>query len=342
MKVAVIGAGLAGCAAAYFLKRSGADVIVYEAGEVIAPGASGNDLGLYNPRLSAFESAESLFYSAAFDLALSVFPEFEDIDWVQCGALHLMTDDKREKRFRHAAENWGREDMAIVDAAQASAITGVDLAYEALYLRQAGCVSPRKLCAALASGIDIKFNEKVEDLRALDADAVVLANGLGALEFADLPLKGVRGQITKVKATAVSERVRAALCYGGYFTPAQNGQHFTGATFQRWLDHTDILAEDDDYNIGQLQDVAPGLAEGLEVTGQRAGMRTTSPDHFPVIGQLEDGLYVSAAHGSHGILSSLAGGRLLAGMIMNKPLSLAVDSVKALCPSRFIRDKNTA
>jgi flavin-dependent dehydrogenase len=45
MKVAIIGAGLAGTAAAWALRQAGAEPVIYEAGPEIAPGASGNPVG---------------------------------------------------------------------------------------------------------------------------------------------------------------------------------------------------------------------------------------------------------------------------------------------------------
>src|SRR5690606_17587106 len=121
----------------------------------------------------------------------------------------------------------------------------------------------------------------------------------------DLPLNPVRGQITQVKVSAATQKLKANLCCGGYFSPALGGAHTLGATFQRWLDHGDIMEQDDADNIAGLAAVAPELAEGLEVAGHRAAVRTSSKDHFPVVGGLADNLYVSTGHGSHGIISAL-------------------------------------
>jgi glycine/D-amino acid oxidase-like deaminating enzyme len=132
--------------------------------------------------------------------------------------------------------------------------------------------------------------------------------------------KAVRGQITFVKSTPASEKLKCNLCYGGYFSPAKRGEHTLGATFQRWLDHDQIIGDDDYDNIEKLVRVAPELADGLEIVGQRAAVRTTSPDHFPVIGHLRDNIYVSTGHGSHGIMSSIAAAHILTNMILERPL----------------------
>jgi len=176
----------------------------------------------------------------------------------------------------------------------------------------------------------------VEDLDALEADIVIVANGMGAAALLDLPLKGVRGQITEVLGNGVSRDLKVNLHYGGYFSAARaGGAHTIGATFQRWLDHTDILDEDDVYNVEKFAGFLPALAEGLEVIGRRASIRTTAPDHFSVIGRVRDNIYVSTAHGSHGVVTSIGGAQLLADMIMKRDVGLSGESVAALCPLRF-------
>lgn len=337
MKVAIVGAGLAGTACAYMLQQAGAEPIIYEAGDEIAPGASGNPVGLYNPRLSA----ERGFYSDAFWLAIRAFEQLRNIDWTPCGALHLITDEARQKRFTDAVKNWGwpRGEMQILNRKDASIVAGVEMGFDALYLPRSGMVSPKKLCEAYAARIPVKLNRRIENPAELKEDVVVMAAGMDtqALSFTlpTLPLRAVRGQMTRVSSTPLSEKLKCNLCYGGYFTPARRGVHAIGATFQRWLDHDQIIGDDDHDNIAKLVRVAPELAEGLEIVGQRAAVRTTSPDHFPVVGRMGENLYVSTAHGSHGIISSIGAAHLLAAMILNRPLPFKADAVKKIDPARF-------
>ncbi len=338
MKVAIIGGGLSGCALAYVLKHAGHDPVVYEAGSSLANGASGNSTGLYNPRFTAERNAQSDYYAAAFSLALSTFKTLKDIDWNPCGALHLMNDEKKTKRFAQTVKNWGwdKDQMSILNAVQASEIAGVDLNYDALYLSQSGSVSPRKLCEAYMQDVGFHLNACVENLDDINADAIVLACGPATKKIvADLPIGTVRGQITEVKASQLSQDVKCAICYGGYFSPAQNDRHIVGATFQRWLDHSDLVEQDDQDNIQKLADNIPGMEQGLEIVDQRASVRASSQDHFPIVGHVKDNLYVSAAHGSHGILSSLMAANLLSDMLLDRPRCLSTATIEALSPARF-------
>lgn len=336
MRIAIIGAGLAGTACAYVLKQAGLEPVIYEAGGQIAPGASGNALGLYNPRLSAERNAESDFYTAAFALALRTFNQLNSIEWNKCGALHLATDETREKRFRQAVKNWQwlESTMKFVDRVEATRLSGIDSKYDALYLPDSGTVSPKKLCEAYAKDVEVHFNSKVDDLSGLKADVVVLACGMGVKDFSDIPLQSVRGQITQVSVSPLSEKLKCNLCYGGYISPAVGGSHMVGATFQRWLTDSDLRDEDDQDNLLKLEKIVP-ITKGMKVIESRASLRTTSKDHFPVIGPLRDNIYVSTAHGSHGILSSLVGAQLLADMILERPYSLPKNTLQKLKPARF-------
>lgn len=339
-RVAIIGAGLAGTSCAYVLKRYGLEPAIYEAGAEIAPGASGNPVGLYNPRLSASRSPESDFYAGAFALALRTFAAMKGIEWNKCGSLHLMSDEKRAKRFEQCARNWGwpEENLRIVNATQASDIAGVEIAHGALWLPDAGVVSPKKLCERYAQGVEIHLNAKINSLGDVKADAVILACGAGARYFTDtkdLSIKSVRGQITFIRAAGASENLKCNLCYGGYMSPAAGGVHALGATFQRWLDHSEILPEDDADNLTKLAQAVPAIGRDFEVTGHRASARAAADGHFPVAGKITDGIYFSLAHGSHGILSSIAAAHLIADLILRGPLSFAAAAVKKLSPARF-------
>lgn len=349
MKVAIIGGGIAGCAIAYVLKHSGVSPVIYERGSELATGASGHARGLYNPRFSAERMPQSDYFISAYALARSTFELITnnggDIGWNPCGALHLMNDEKKQKRFPQTLANWNweREHMQMLNAQAASAVAGVDVGYDALYLPDAGYVSPKKLCDFYAKDVAIEYGVQVSDLNAFkaesQADVVVLACAYGANEFFSwLKLGQVRGQVTEVQSTEESEKLACNLCYGGYATPAQDGVHMLGATFQRWLSHSDPLSEDDRDNFERLRQIMPSVGEKMKIVGHRAALRTTSKDHFPIVGRLPemDDFYISTAHGSHGILSSLMSAHILGDMIVRRPISVGRDVVEALSPARFL------
>lgn len=342
-KIAVLGGGLAGTAASFVLKRHGFQPVLFEKAESLATAGSGNNLGLFNPRLSAHRTAEADFYMTAFAQTVRTLGELQhnfDIQLDPCGSLHLIMDEDRRKRFSAMVENWGwhKSHMHLLDKAAASQRAGVTLGANALCLPDSGTVNPAGLCRAYTDGVDVRFGAPpaVRDLRA-EYDAVVIACGTGVKEIAqvkDIPLHTVRGQITHFIASATTFGLRMNLCFGGYLSPQRRGGHVLGATFQRWSEDCDVKDEDHELNIQRLHDVFPGL-EVPQVTGGRAHLRVSSRDRFPVIGMVEEGLYVSAAHGSHGIISSLAGAHLLADFLTGSPRSQSREVETRLSPHRF-------
>jgi tRNA 5-methylaminomethyl-2-thiouridine biosynthesis bifunctional protein len=344
-RIAIIGGGLAGTACAYILKQAGLEPVIYEASSQLATAASGNDLGLYNSRFTAEFGPEAQYYTSAFELAHATFPTLGDIEWSPCGALHLINDEKKQRRFHKTVQNWpwSDDDMRIVSADEATALAGIAIHQDALYLAKAGHVCPHKLCAAYAKDVEVHVNHPMTDLSDIQADVIILAAGQGLINLPEtkhLPLKAVRGQVTKIKATQASAQIKCNIQYGGYLSPAHaEGWHVVGSTFQRWLDHSDLIEEDNTQNLQKLADHVPALAEeSWKILAARAGVRVTTPDHFPIIGALSDNLYISAGHGSHGIVSSIAAARHICEAITGQKHSLSNDAIERISPHRYDRD----
>ena len=334
--VAVIGGGLAGTSIAAKLAGYGVKVDLYE-DKSIASGASGNARGLFNPRFTAQRNGISEFYASAFALTLRRFSRMENIGYQPLGSLHLLTDPEKAKRLIGACENWGWHEnhMRIVDAGEASRIAGIPLSSGALYLPQAGFVDPAKLCAELSKNVKVISDQLVH----YDSyNAVIIAAGLGSIAFNqlnDIPLHTVRGQISYAPETDLTKQLKANICYGGYCSAAMGGFHVIGSTFQPWLNDTDVKAEDHDAILSNLNKYVPELATEMKITGGRAALRTTSKDRFPVVGKVNDNLYVSTAHGSHGIISSLLSAEIIAAEITGRVQPVPDAIIAELSPERF-------
>lgn len=351
-KIAVIGGGIAGASVAQCLHQKGCYITIFEK-TGIASGGSGNSIGLCNPRITYNRGHEADFYSSAFVNAHRLFKKISshhDIGFRGCGNLHAITDNQKEKRFGGFVENWGwhKDHAQILNPDLSSDIAGIKLNHSNLYLPDACMVSPKKLTEFLASSVslilyDVITIEKNGDnwrVNDNDFDVVILTGGFDVLKFPmaeHLPLQKIRGQITKVVVSDLYKKLKVNLSYGGYSSVAVNGEAIIGSTFQHWIDTDTLRPEDDDDNINKLKSVAPELTDGLMVTGGRASFRCAAKDRTPVIGKIDgfENLYISTAHGSHGILSSLIGAEFLSAKIVGGPDILPMSVEKALSPNRF-------
>ncbi len=348
--VGIIGGGLAGTAMAHALKVRGITAEIFEKDHVGA-GASGNALGLFNPRFSAQRGPESDFYGSAYALAERTFKSLPNIGYHPCGSLHLVTDEDKRKRFTGLIENWGwhSEHAKVISSDEATQIAGIHLEQDALHLPESGSVSPALVCEALAQGTPL-HSESVETITASDAgwllngrryDAVVIASGADCLRYeqvADLPLHTVRGQITYAKATELSGTLKTNLCFGGYCSTSVQHEHAIGSTFQPWLTETIIREEDHVQILSQLETAVPALRGQFVPAGGRAALRTASKDRVPVIGAVSgfDTLYISSAHGSHGLLSSLLAAEVIAADMTGETPVLPQSALRHVSPVRFV------
>ena len=342
-KIAIIGGGLAGTSCAYMLKKYGFEPVIYEAGESLASGASGNELGLYNPRFSKLRDPMAQFYVSAYANFLTIAKQAGDrIENNSCGVLYLVNDEKRQDRFDSMIQNWGWSDdhMRLISADKASEIAGIEIQYDALYLPEAGSVHPRKLCEYYAKDIEVRFNNSITDVADIDADAVILCCGAEVAKFENLSwltLNKTRGQLSVVKVNEASTSLKCAVNYGGYITPARNNIHIVGATFEKHIRHNDVTQESHEANIAELK-ANLFAQEKFDVDDGRAAYRVASPDHFPVIGAMpsHDNIYVCTALGSYGVVSSLMGAQIITDLLRGASQNVPSNVLKALSPQRFV------
>src|SRR5690606_9516146 len=76
---------------------------------------------------------------------------------------------------------------------------------------------------------------------------LVLAGGAEVSQFsepAELPLKRIRGQITRLPATPGSAALQTVVCAEGYVAPAMAGEHTLGASFRFDSDSLEPSAEE--------------------------------------------------------------------------------------------------
>lgn len=341
-KIAIIGAGLAGAGAAFHLNRAGHDVTVFEQHKKPAQEASGNPVGLINPRLSAEISIRSDFYARAFTHALSVFHHLPDIEFQQCGSFFPAQDEQNAKRFEKILANsaWPDDALSLVSAQQAHNILGIETANcQGLWMPDSGTVNPALLVQNLLRNVEVKTAEKIVKIPTV-YDAVILANGLGAQPFLtsyNLPLQPIRGQITLFEDAHLYQNLQPNLCFGAYLIKSATPNILAvGSTYDRGDADIAVRETDNQSNLAILREKNPLLPFNAQNIIGRAGLRVGTPDYMPLCGQVSHGLYLSLAHRSHGILSGLYCGAWLAAQLSNRPMTAPQAMGYALDPKRFL------
>ncbi|TKJ84635.1 bifunctional tRNA (5-methylaminomethyl-2-thiouridine)(34)-methyltransferase MnmD/FAD-dependent 5-carboxymethylaminomethyl-2-thiouridine(34) oxidoreductase MnmC [Pseudomonas koreensis] len=385
----VIGAGLAGCATASSLAARGWQVTLLERHDAVAQEASGNPQGVLYLKLSAHGTALSQLIVSGFGYTRRLLETLQrGTDWDDCGVLQLAFNAKEAERHAQLAQAFPEDLLQWLDQPEAQARAGVGVSHGGLYYPEAGWVHPPALCQAQAAQPNIELLSHSEALQlrkvddqwqALDAErllasapVVVLAGAAEIKRFAqsaELPLKRIRGQITRLAETTQSQALSTVVCAEGYVAPARLGEHTLGASFDFNSDDLTPTTAEHVGNLAMLEEISSDLVARLHIREQpvdnlqgRAAFRCTSPDYLPIVGPLADreafleayaalskdarqvpdiacpwldGLYINSGHGSRGLITAPLSGELLAAWLDNEPLPLPRSVAEACHPNRF-------
>lgn len=317
--VLILGAGLAGCCAAYALARRGIPVRVLERSGQAASSGSGNRQGALYAKLPVRPTKQGLLHSTGLDYSRHLLQQLsaEGLlpahSWQACGLLQLAQSDKEAKRQGQLLDAGAYPTTLVygVSAAEASSLAGSDTPHSGLFFPTAGWVSPVDLCQALLQHplISLETEVTVEALeyqqdaqrwqalcdsgeRYLAAAVIVATAGAAKAlpPLAQLPLKSIRGQVSEAPAPATEPALRTVVCGDGYIPPAMNGTYCFGATFDLHDSDTGIRDQDHQSNLATLSKTLPALGAALaqQPLQGRVAFRCSTPDYLPIVGPAPD------------------------------------------------------
>lgn len=319
----VVGGGLAGAAAAASLARRGWQVVVLDAHEDPASGASGLPAGLLAPHVSPDDSLLSRLSRAGVRATLQYAERLQQgVDWDPTGVL-----ERRLDRGPGLPEDWPEAGRAWSETAtpQQLALAGLrDEDGAACWHHRAGWIRPARLVQALLTEPGIRWRGKTQAAQLVrtsagagwqvlgatgqvlaEANLVVVAGGPDSgLLVAGLPLQGIRGQMSwglrksasgDSASDAASESFPGVPVNGnGSFLPGvplpEGMAWLAGASFDRDQTSTESRPADQRANLARLASLLPVtaryLAPDFESGGARAwaGVRCASPDRLPLSG----------------------------------------------------------
>lgn len=309
-EVLVIGAGLAGCAAAHSLARKGYRVLVLEQAGSIATGASGNRQAVLQCRLSNALNGTRQFNLQAFLYATREFTHlnqhFPDIQWQACGVLNLDTafSARKERYLDVDLSHYSAHIAQRLDQNASSQTAGLDVDGASNYLELGGWLNPAQLCHAYLQhpNITLHCNAKVlrlerdqqtwhaysSETKLASAATVVIANSVNAAQLsqtAPLPIVPIRGQVSYLRATESSAAIARVICGQSYVSPAFDGLHSVGASYSKNI--TDLALNEREHQQN-IEGIAPHLRQGViaaeAIEGGRVSVRATTGDRMPIVG----------------------------------------------------------
>jgi sarcosine oxidase subunit beta len=262
----------------------------------------------------------------------------------------------RQRTLVEAQKGWGLEDVELLDGREARRrfpYLAPDVV-QARFRRDDGFIDPRAVTmgfvegssASVALGCGVVGIESgggranvLTTSGQVETDAVVIAAGplsgvVAAMAGVDLPVTAVRRQ-KLVMPTVAEVPADAPMTIdedtGAHWRPAYAGAtaYFTDPSTppsppseEVPLDHSFVFDLLDPESPVALARVSPFWREvwerGSDPWVLQAGQYTMTPDRRPLIGALEERLYVNTGYCGHGVMSSAAGARHLSDVLAGK------------------------
>lgn len=362
--VVVLGAGVVGCAAAYYLARDGADVTIVER-EAVGSGASGFAVGLLNPLMgTGIPGPMAPLAERTFQMHKALWPEIK-----KASGVDLQPREMPHLQLCFTAEDvrQAQVDMARWDATEGFSAEWLDpdqvrkldlrispLLIGAVLLRHIWVLDSYRLTLALlqsakalgatlihgeASGIE-STGGQVTGVRVhgktLACDAVVIALGpwsgqaLTGMEHV-LPVLPLKGQILHLEAPA--EPFRYHLAGPGQIVHKADGLVWIASTEEEAGFDVSLTEAARDTLMARAVKMVPSLAE-LKLVRQTACIRPITPDRQPIVGNVPNmsGAYLATGAGKKGILFGPLMGRAVADLVMSGDTKLPIEP---LSPERF-------
>jgi gamma-glutamylputrescine oxidase len=350
--IAVIGAGITGCACAAALAREGKRVRVYDA-RGVGEGASGRNGGFALRGAAArYDVARETYGAdAARDLwrrteaAVDRLEQIAGSAFRRTGSLRLAAD--AEERVEIEAEYEAlREDGFAAEWRDEVPHLRPDFR-GAIFHPTDGAVQPaafvqRLADRALDAGVAFVEHQRVEALDALEAEQIVIAtdgSGRGLLPELDDALWPARGQV--IATEPLPERLFDCPHYArhgfDYWQQLEDGRIVLGG-FRDFSILTEMT--DDETTTQPIQDaldvfLAELLGELPKVTHRWAGIFGLTQDLLPLVGPVpgHDGVWVAAGYSGHGNVFGLLCGELVAGALLGRDDPL----LQLFAPARIVQ-----
>jgi sarcosine oxidase subunit beta len=372
MEVVVIGGGIVGLSAAYYLAARDADVTLYEKGS-LGMGSTSRAAGGIR---SQFSTPVNVKLSLA---SKDVWDTFEtdfgvDIGLRKNGFLLLARSEETAAKFRENVQmqtDLGASSEFITPEEATEYCPGLEPErfVAATFNGDDGVADPNLAvqgysAAARESGVDVRTKTAVADVltdgdavtgvevdgNSHEADVVVNAAGawarrIGAMAGVELPIAPRRRQAAVVDPKRpIPESVPLTIDIetGAVFLPERGDIAIVGGQFSDEDPDADPERYSEDMDLDWALDAVEHVAEFTEYFGPEtrirrgwAGLYAVTPDHHPVIEETVPGFVTAAGFSGHGFQHAPATGQIVSELILDGDPQLV--DVSELTGDRFER-----
>jgi tRNA U-34 5-methylaminomethyl-2-thiouridine biosynthesis protein MnmC len=326
----ILGAGLAGLSLADALSTYDISSIVIDK-NAVGSGASGTPGGLVNPatgrRAKKSWKAEKCYEAIAQNLE-KVQAQSETNFYKNNGLLRpaLLEKMARKMKEQHQTTSWPDGWCQWKTESEIKEIhPGVKCVNGGLWLPIGLTVDVGQYMNAYAKylenqGITILTGQKPQEIHqkkqwhieledtTIHADHLVYATGhyTGESDYWDwLPINLIKGQVARFKSTEGPLSFSHSISSLGYMAHIGADDTFVqGSTYEHDFNHLNPDKEGEQYLRKRMRRTLPQLEEQCEVVEQWAGVRTSTPNYKPIIGEhpTYQNLHVFTGLGSKGLL----------------------------------------
>lgn len=359
--VAIIGAGVSGCATAYYLAKQGVNVTVVER-EAIGSCASGYALGLLNPLFGngipgpvqpiaekGFEMHTALWpdiqSESGVDFQIRLMPHFE-VCMTEEEVFENKTEMKRWDKTKGFSAKWvGPGELQAVEPR----ITGD--AKGAVLVKKVGVLDSYRYTLALAQAAEhhgaVFLNRDVTGILSsncratgvewdgghIDCDIVVVAMGPWSANVSEwlgfgIEVEPLKGQILYLDGLnkPLDYHVHGACS----FVQKADGRVWVAATEEHAGFDTSTTTSARDYLMERAISIMPSLGD-LQLVNQTACLRPVTPDSGPIIGKAPgwEGVFLATGAEKKGILISPVIGKATADLVTKGSTDLPVEGFSA-------------
>lgn len=312
-KIAIIGAGFSGLAVAWHLLNQGHAVTLFDP---LGPGggASGVAAGLLhtyaglhakmnNQGVEGYQAALNLLEIAEKAMGQKVADP--------AGLLRIALSEGQEKDYRLTAEK--HSDVEWVEAKECVKLApgvaerpGIFIkscvtVYSSLYTRGLWTA-----CGKIGGQFETKAIRDLNELK--DFDIKIVAMGamtphLKGADFSLLNLRPVKGQILELEWPQKTPPLKFPVNSQAYIVMSEDNKRcFVGATYEKNFGSPDVDVE---FAKGDILPKATALFPPLKtsaILGCKTGLRSSTPNHLPLLQEIQPNCWVIAGMGSKGLL----------------------------------------